>query len=507
MEMFNLFLSCQQGKLAAEKWSAMIKAAVAEAIMNLTRLKAEMRSPEECVKTPTLWLALASLCVLDREHVEKLSSSQLSKLESRPQCANHDDGTTPAIIECSECNYLCSECDRVLHLNRAKRTHTRTVCKEEEESIRVELRESCGRTKLFWLLALADWRTLKAMVEFRDGNNSVISEPNTTFVGRCRFCGVVGTTGLLGVGNVCAEPQCQEYSTLACARVRPCGHLCGGVVNEQKCLPCLQYMCQERENENAELVKAPKLTQDADDMCMICFTDALSCAPSMQLECGHVFHSNCLKMVLEKRWTGPRITFSFCQCPICKADIAHDLLVDVLEPVVSLKNDVKRKALMRLEYEGLLKANDVTDMISFAMDRYAYYVCFKCQKAYFGGEVRCDAEMGEKFNPQELVCGGCSDVARAQMCPKHGTDFLEYKCRYCCSVAVFFCFGTTHFCDTCHDDFQRLTNIPRAKLPKCPSGPKAKQLYGEECPLHVVHPATGEEFALGCGICRNAQTF
>jgi hypothetical protein len=40
------------------------------------------------------------------------------------------------------------------------------------------------------------------------------------------------------------------------------------------------------------------------------------------------------------------------------------------------------------------------------------------------------------------------------MCPKHGTDYLEYKCRYCCSVAVFFCFGTTHFCNACHDDFQ-----------------------------------------------------
>lgn len=56
------------------------------------------------------------------------------------------------------------------------------------------------------------------------------------------------------------------------------------------------------------------------------------------------------------------------------------------------------------------------------------------------------------------------------MCPKHGTDFLEYKCRYCCSVAVFFCFGTTHFCNACHDDFQRVTNIPKAELPHCPAG-------------------------------------
>ena len=40
-----------------------------------------------------------------------------------------------------------------------------------------------------------------------------------------------------------------------------------------------------------------------------------------------------------------------------------------------------------------------------------------------------------------------------------------------------------------------------------PSGPRAQQLDGEECPLHVQHPPTGEEFALGCGVCRNAHTF
>lgn len=40
-------------------------------------------------------------------------------------------------------------------------------------------------------------------------------------------------------------------------------------------------------------------------------------------------------------------------------------------------------------------------------------------------------------------------------------------------------------------------------------GPKCEQLPGtaDECPLHVLHPPTGEEFALGCGVCRNAHTF
>lgn len=39
------------------------------------------------------------------------------------------------------------------------------------------------------------------------------------------------------------------------------------------------------------------------------------------------------------------------------------------------------------------------------------------------------------------------------------------------------------------------------------TGPRGKQLEGDECPLHVQHPPTGEEFALGCGVCRNAHTF
>ena len=107
---------------------------------------------------------------------------------------------------------------------------------------------------------------------------------------------------------------------------------------------------------------------------------------------------------------------------------------------------MRKKALMRLEYEGLSKCEAVStkgarwynDPAGFAMERYAYYVCYKCGKAYFGGEARCDldAGIGDAFNPEELVCGGCSDVSQAQMCPKHGTDYLEYKVHF---KIAFFC--------------------------------------------------------------------
>lgn len=42
------------------------------------------------------------------------------------------------------------------------------VFKEEEEAVKVDLHEGCGRIKLYWTMALADSRTLKGMVEFRD---------------------------------------------------------------------------------------------------------------------------------------------------------------------------------------------------------------------------------------------------------------------------------------------------------------------------------------------------
>ncbi|XP_018570490.1 E3 ubiquitin-protein ligase MYCBP2-like [Anoplophora glabripennis] len=499
----KLIKDMASGKMS-EVWANITKGAIAENILGLTYLNDEQKLPNNCVQTTTLWLALASLCVLDKDHVERLSSGQWIQSDGqpmppRPTCDNHDDDDTIAIIQCNFCGNLCAECDRYLHLHRKARNHQRQVCKEEEEAIKVELHEGCGRTKLFWLLALVDSRTLKALIEFREGGTK---KNGVGISGICRFCGATGNSGLLAIGNICADHECQEYGKMACNKLLNCGHICGGVLGESRCLPCL-HGC----------FNGSSLKQDSDDMCMICFTEALSCAPAIQLKCGHVFHFHCCKEVLRKKWVGPRITFSFLLCPICKTEIDHEILEELLTPVRELYNDVRRKALMRLEYEGLHAAEAVpgtsfhNDTASYAMDRFAYYMCYKCNKAYYGGEVRCDVELGENYDPTELVCGACSDIARAQICPKHGTDFLEYKCRYCCSVAIFFCFGTTHFCNLCHDDFQRVTNLHKSELPVCPAGPRAMQLEGYECPLLMKHPPTGEEFALGCGVCRNAHTF
>lgn len=100
------------------------------------------------------------------------------------------------------------------------------------------------------------------------------------------------------------------------------------------------------------------------------------------MSCGHVFHYHCSRLILKKRWNGARISFAFSQCPICKNDINHESLKDLLEPINALKEDVKRKALMRLKYEGVDKdmMDDHKNLAIHAMERYAYYVCCKCQK-------------------------------------------------------------------------------------------------------------------------------
>ena len=35
------------------------------------------------------------------------------------------------------------------------------------------------------------------------------------------------------------------------------------------------------------------------------------------------------------------------------------------------------------------------EAIENAMNKYAYYQCFKCKKAYFGGEAQCQVDAGD----------------------------------------------------------------------------------------------------------------
>ena len=69
---------------------------------------------------------------------------------------------------------------------------------------------------------------------------------------------------------------------------------------------------------------------------------------------------------------------------------------------------------------------------------------------------------------------------------------------YCCSVALFCCFGTHYMCNPCHDAY-------------CRGGPTLQDCNGIDCPLGIAHPPPnlnpreGGVFPLGCGICRSEK--
>jgi E3 ubiquitin-protein ligase MYCBP2 len=69
----------------------------------------------------------------------------------------------------------------------------------------------------------------------------------------------------------------------------------------------------------------------------------------------------------------------------------HPELQSLLNPIYELYEEVKRKALTRLQYEGLEKSDQIINSASpyynnpeqFAMDRYCYYSCFKCKRVSY----------------------------------------------------------------------------------------------------------------------------
>eukprot|EP00494_Astrolonche_serrata_P028664 UN28931 len=244
------------------------------------------------------------------------------------------------------------------------------------------------------------------------------------------------------------------------------------------------------------------------DYCNICWVEGLSQAPIVRLECNHYFHYRCVEKKIDKKWPAARITFKFMDCPLCNKVMCHQALRRLMAPSLKLKSTIETQALDRLKVEGLNKDKRISQKggkyfnnpALFALDRLAFYECFKCQKPYFGGMRKCEEagmEQSAKFKKEHLVCGSCASGPNSASCKLHGKTYITYKCKFCCAVANWFCWGNTHFCTDCHKKQEKgdyLNRKPISALPKCP-GP-------EKCPLKIKHPANGTaEFSLGCVVC------
>ena len=105
--------------------------------------------------------------------------------------------------------------------------------------------------------------------------------------------------------------------------------------------------------------------------------------------------------------------------------------------------------------------------------------------------------------------GGAAGITKCAN-KKHGSDHIDFKCRYCCSVAVWCCDlerelgGRTHFCDQCH---VRWVKDEGGVQELWTYDPPKKTCNKRSCPLRVDHPEHGKEFNLGCALCRLSKDF
>ncbi|EGC37039.1 hypothetical protein DICPUDRAFT_150438 [Dictyostelium purpureum] len=312
---------------------------------------------------------------------------------------------------------------------------------------------------------------------------------------KCRFCqsSIPNVPGIKE-REICYSEECELKLGLCCDKVLKCGHLCIGVKGEEKCGPCYDEECVGKDRFNN------------DEFCNICYIESLKSAPSIMLDCGHMFHYSCVEKRLTNK-NGPRITFHHLNCSICKKEMKHPAIKKILDPILKDRKIIQSKALERLSYEGLAKCKEIEDKKSkwyqdpdgYSMDRYVYYSCFKCKKFYFAGQARCD-EGGEGYNEEDLICGSCRG-SDGKECKIHGWDYLIWKCQFCCSPSQWYCWSKTHFCNECHTKQQKgdyLNKKPKTAFPVC-EGP-------EKCPLKVAHPHVAE-FILGCSLCNNLLNF
>ncbi|ULT86357.1 hypothetical protein L3Y34_006204 [Caenorhabditis briggsae] len=445
------------------EWSTATRCELANCLLSLIQMPESVSYSETLsnggkskavavVGSKRFWTAISALALIKNKSWLELSERWKAAQDEEDEepvslCENHDDGHTVAQVFCVDCDVaLCKECFTVMHLHKKNRNHGVKNLVQASAQHDINIHQGCARMKFLNFLILFHGEALNGMVEvaadtlFPTSTTSIqpAMQDSASYLGAqpmtCRFCGNHVSITEQNLDGTCTHEDCVNYAKTACQVMHNCNHFCGGIRNEEDCLPCLT--CKKSE-----------ATQDGDDLCVICFTERLGAAPCISLGCGHIFHYHCVRAILERRWNGPRIVFRFMQCPLCLKIMDHQGLQDLIEPLKVIRQEVVYKAKMRLEYDGLLSTPALTDPRSecynqpeeFALDRYMYVLCHKCKKAYFGGESRCQAALdSSQFNPEELLCGGCSDTSGVQVCPRHGVEYLEYKCRFCCSIAVYF---------------------------------------------------------------------
>ena len=293
----------------------------------------------------------------------------------------------------------------------------------------------------------------------------------------CRFCErpVPGGNRISPALRTCPDNLCKDLLKHACKHVLPCGHACSGIADETEHFGCATCGYEQ---------------------CAICGWECTK-QPSIRLTCSHTVHLDCVKREYAQTTQKGRVIIPRCKAPGCRAIPDHPAIRDLAHPWYDIRDKIDVLTRQFIAVEGIEKERDHVNNPSdsdfynkpfeYAQSIFAFFFCDDCHKPYYGGHLECGAQeaAGVKHCCPECSCQFGSN----QVCPKHGADGMKFKCFFCCRDALFFCFGTTYFCEECH---------------KSPYEVQQRQSYPQCCGCAFApHPPNGTKQIWGyCSICQ-----
>eukprot|EP00347_Sterkiella_histriomuscorum_P005991 403354493 len=322
---------------------------------------------------------------------------------------------------------------------------------------------------------------------------------------KCRFCRTIFGDKQQNLKKedafdlVCNSEECIKLMHKSCHKTHDsCKHFCGGTSTDANCLPCLDPYCVQNDQEKKTY------GVHSEEYCMICYTDVLGQAPSVQLNCNHLFHQACIDTILTRKYNGNRISFGYLDCPACGVQMASSTCSTVTTKIsqeVSFKNRIYDQALNLANREKLFDEEDFksrpeyeNNRKEYAMLKLAMYKCHRCSTTFCGGRRDCEAEMNDENQPkpEDIMCVYCAGLAQGdkiKVCDTHGQEYMNHKCQFCCTPARWFCFGAVRYCEPCH-------NIATTVI--------AKKCPGKEggCPYDGDHLPNGKPYSAGCKMCK-----
>lgn len=228
----------------------------------------------------------------------------------------------------------------------------------------------------------------------------------------------------------------------------------------------------------------------------------------LELNCTHAFCMRCLLRQLAARWNGIQITFNHLQCGICRQQLGHRELQVPMCANLAFKERVEVLAMNKCAEEGLSvvpigkSSPTPQEMRAQAMAQIATFMCNTCHEPFCGGRLECARQ--QDLTADDLMCSlcewaTCTGETKDNRCKLHGHRSAIYKCDFCCSIAIYRCFGNTNFCERCH--MQASSNI----YYPCPGA--------QSCSLSIPHPCILTEqgegsvrsFVLGCSACLGSE--